>query len=117
MDEAREAFRRSKAAGRGAVRGARDSIRYAEAKRPAGVTGRGVKTVRDKTFRFRDGLWIDTGLEEFRKRNPDAATVRVAYLSEEYLRLLESDALARYLSVGPRVHLEHDGTIYEVTDQ
>ena len=110
MEEAKEALKKKTASGRGAVTGARLAGKYLGAERDE-LTGVGVKTVGVKTFRLKNGVWIDTAITESTK----AETVSVKYLSTEYDELLEDETLARYLSVGDRVELLHNGTLYTIT--
>ena len=74
-------------------------------------SGRGVKIVGDKTFRYKDGQWVDTALDG---DTAERTVKRVKYLSEEYDALLDDTTLARYLSVGVSLRVLHDGTVYEV---
>jgi Ca-activated chloride channel family protein len=110
MEEAKEALKKKTASGRGAVTGARLAGKYLGAERDE-LTGVGVKTVGVKTFRLKTGVWIDTAITESTK----AETVSVKYLSTEYDELLEDETLARYLSVGDRVELLHNGKLYTIT--
>ncbi len=107
---AEEALGESKQAGRGAVAGARMALRLEDAATDASA-GVGLKTVGDKTFRLVDGVWEDTALaaEPF-----DGPSVRVRCLSDDYMKLLDDDTLARYLSVGTRVRVLHGGKLYEI---
>jgi Ca-activated chloride channel family protein len=107
---AKKALAESRAAGGGAVAGARIALRLHDAETDAGA-GVGVKTVGEKTFRLVDGVWVDTALGD----SFDGRVVRVTYLSEEYVKLLADAPLARCLSVGTRVRVLHGGIVYEIT--
>jgi Ca-activated chloride channel family protein len=108
---AQEALGRSADVGGGAVAGARIAKRLGEAANDA-VTGVGLKTVGGKTFRLVDGVWEDTALAE--PFDGDGATVHVAWMSAEYVNLLEDTGLARYLSVGTRVRVLYRGQVYDI---
>jgi len=103
------ALKKKSEAGGGAVAGARFAKELSDARTDAGA-GVGVKTVDGKTFRLVDGVWRDTALDS----PGNAPVVRVTYLSEEYVKLLEDTQLARYLSVGERVAVLHGGKLYEI---
>lgn len=70
-----------------------------------------IRTVNDRTFILRDGVWIDTAYE------PDTMqTTPVAFLSDAYFALLEArPELADYFALGERVIVVLDGVAYEVT--
>jgi predicted transcriptional regulator of viral defense system len=103
--------------GRGAVAGARIAETLKDAEDAGEYSGVGVKTVAGKTFRLRDGIWIDTALEAFEKANPEAPRKRVVYLGEQYDKLLADDRLARFLAAGARLKFVFEGTIYEVVEE
>ncbi len=111
-EAAGEAFGRQKEAGGGAVAGAKLAKRLEAADSGAGA-GVGLKSVGSKTFRLVDGVWEDTALAEQRFDGP---TVSVKCLSGEYLDLLKDTELARYLSVGTRVRVLHQGRLYEIAE-
>ena len=69
-----------------------------------------IQTVGDKTFLYRDGVWIDTTFE------PDTMTPQeVAFLSDAYFELLEAQPdLARYFALGERVIVVLEGVAYAV---
>ncbi len=69
-----------------------------------------IQTVGDKTFILQDGAWTDTTFE------PDTMeTQKVAFLSDEYFALLESQPeLAEFFALGDHVIVVVDGTAYEV---
>jgi Ca-activated chloride channel family protein len=108
MDEARESLREKKSAGGGAVAAAKSARRLEEAAASDAVTGIGMRTVDGRTFRFRNGVWYDTTLPEKYEAK------QVKYMSEEYEKLLEDDALARLLSVDACVVVLHGGVVYEI---
>lgn len=106
MEKARDSLGKKEEAGEGAVAAAKIAKELKED--GSSSPGTGVREAGGKTFRLRDGVWYDSDLpEKYEAR-------RVVYLSEEYERLLEDDALARRLSVGERVVLLHEGTVYEI---
>ncbi|MHC4959972.1 MAG: VIT and vWA domain-containing protein [Planctomycetota bacterium] len=112
--KARGALGSRQESGGGAVAGAKLAGRLKKADDTRGVAGVGVKTVGAKTFRLKDGVWIDVAIDDL----PAVAEPRerrvVTYLSDEYIALLADDTLARYLSVGEKVRLLYGGVIYEV---
>lgn len=69
-------------------------------------------TVRDRTFIWRDGLWIDT-----RYTSADIPRRAVPFLSDEYFALLtQYPELRDYFALGIRVLVVLDGIAYEVID-
>ncbi|MEM8884175.1 MAG: VIT and VWA domain-containing protein [Planctomycetota bacterium] len=100
--------------GRGAVHFASRLGKMKGAQRAAGMTGRGVRLVDGKTFRFFEGVWHEVSLLTTPDIDPPPA-VKVRYLSDEYMKLLENDQLARWLSVGPELRLLHDGKLYVIS--
>ncbi len=78
----------------------------AEAQDAAGA----VAVVCDRAFYNRAGCWVDARVRQ--ERQPDIVVER---FSPEYFELIEgSDDLARLLSVGERVIVEHEGKLIEV---
>jgi Ca-activated chloride channel family protein len=69
-----------------------------------------IRQVRDKTFVFRDGVWIDTTYD------PDVMTPEpVEFLSDEYFELVAADSvLGDYFGLGQRVIVVLDGRVIEV---
>jgi len=93
---------------RGAVEGAKIAKELKDADAGDALTGTGVKMVGTKTFRLEDGVWRDADL-------PATYTAKqVKYLSADYDALLDDTQLARYLSVGDRVIVQHGGVVYEI---
>ena len=115
--DARDALKAKKSAGRGAVAGARMAESLKDAEDAGEHCGVGVKSVAGKTFRLKEGVWVDTALEEFEKSHPDAPRKRVTYLGDEYDQLLADDRLARFLAAGARMKFVFEGTIYEVVEE
>jgi Ca-activated chloride channel family protein len=115
--DARKALKKKEPMGRGAVAGARIAESLKDAEDAGEHSGVGVKTVGGKTFRLKEGVWVDTALEEFEKNNPDAPRKRVTYLGDDYDQLLADDRLVRFLAAGARVKFVFDGTIYEVVEE
>ncbi|MGQ0614867.1 MAG: VIT domain-containing protein [Planctomycetaceae bacterium] len=106
--KAGDAFSDRAEAGSEAVAGARLVLELKEEETASDATGIGVKMVGGKTFRFQEGVWRDTSLPaQFTSR-------KVTYLSDDYGRLLADTTLARYLSVGERVIVQHQGTVFEI---
>ena len=108
---AADAFDKGAEAGVGAIAGARIVKKLKDADGSGQQSGRGVKIVGGKTFRYIDGTWVDTVLDG----DTEKRTIkRVKYLSEEYDALLDDTTLTRYLSVGVSLRVLHDGVVYEV---
>ncbi|MHC4849966.1 MAG: VWA domain-containing protein, partial [Planctomycetota bacterium] len=110
--EAKDALDKGKVAGRGAVGASRKGLALKKAKLPANAAGRGVKRIEGKTFRYLEGAWQDLAIPagEF-----DGPKKQVRYLSDEYMKLLENDKLARLLSIGADVTVLFEGTLYVIT--
>ncbi|MDX1665098.1 MAG: VIT domain-containing protein [Candidatus Promineifilaceae bacterium] len=76
----------------------------------ATVNGRAVQVVGNKTFVYRDGVWIDTAYQADAQR-PE----RIAFAGNAYFELLNAaPELGQYLALGQRVLVVHDGTAYEI---
>jgi hypothetical protein len=110
--EAKGALDQRAVAGRGAVGASSRGLALKKAKLPSDASGRGVKRVGGKTFRFRDGIWVD--LDTPTDQAAERKVVRVTYLSDEYMKLLDNDELARWLSVGADVTVLVGDTLYEI---
>ena len=108
-EEVRDALRKKKDSGARAVKNARLGGKYFEAKSGA-AAGVGVKAVAGKTFRLVDGVWVDTAI----KAGAEYVIADVKYLGTTYDELLDDETLARYLSVGARVHVLHEGKLYRI---
>lgn len=68
--------------------------------------------VRDRTFVWRNGVWVDT-----QYTSADMPRIRVPFLSAEYFALLERyPELREYFALGVRVLVIWEGVAYEVTD-
>jgi Ca-activated chloride channel family protein len=75
-----------------------------------GATGQVVKVVRDKTFLYREGMWIDTTFDVERM-----TPLRVGFMSDDYFALISArPEWGIYLSVGDRVLVVLDGQAYQV---
>ncbi|MHC4955462.1 MAG: VIT and vWA domain-containing protein [Planctomycetota bacterium] len=109
--EAKDALDKGSVSGRGAVGGSKAAGKLKKAKSPSKLAGRGIKRIAGKTFRWRDGVWEDI---DYTNKRFDGPLVEAAYLSDAYMKLLEDDALARLLSVGPNVTVLYKGTLYRV---
>jgi hypothetical protein len=71
-----------------------------------------IVTVRDRTFIWRNGLWIDT-----RYTSAELPRRAVPFLSDEYFALLaQYPELREYFALGIRVLVVLDGVAYEVID-
>lgn len=79
---------------------------------PAGADGaqEPVRYAGDRTFVWRDGMWIDTLFDA------DTMTpVEIAFLSDEYFDLLALDpAVGEFLALGEQVLFVWDGTAYQI---
>lgn len=69
-----------------------------------------IRQVRDKTFVFRDGVWIDTVYD------PETMTTEViTFLSDQYFDLVGTNpVLGDYFGLGQQVIVVIDGLVYEV---
>ena len=75
----------------------------------AGESAAGVRVVNDKTFVWRDGVWVDRAFDPARM-----TTRRVVFGSDDYFALLsQKPALAPYFALGTRVIVVLDGQAYE----
>ncbi len=74
------------------------------------VPAQTVRTVGDRTFVWRDGVWIDTTY------NPDEMTTeKIVFLSDDYFALLDADErVAEFYALGDRVIFVLDGQAYEI---
>ncbi len=71
-----------------------------------------IVTVRDRTFVWRNGVWVDT-----RYTSAELPRVQVTFLSDEYFALLEQrPELREYFALGIRVLVVLEGTVYEVVE-
>lgn len=79
---------------------------------PEGADGQEpIRYVGDRTFVWRDGMWIDT-LYDADTMTP----VEVTFLSDEYFDLLALDpAVGEFLALGEQVLFVWDGTAYRVS--
>jgi Ca-activated chloride channel family protein len=72
------------------------------------------RTVGDKTFYRRDGVWVDGDSEAEGARVENR--VEVTFASAEYFDLVRAKPeLARYFAVGAPLRLLRDGVLYKVT--
>lgn len=69
-----------------------------------------IRTVADRTFISRDGVWLDTTY------SPDEMTpIEIVFLSDEYFDLLDTDTrVAQFYALGDQVIFVLDGTAYAV---
>jgi Ca-activated chloride channel family protein len=71
----------------------------------------GVRTVEGKTFRQKDGVWIDTELKDGYLR----PTFIFKFGSDEFFALIAREpALARYFALGKKVVVAYKGDVYEI---
>ena len=80
---------------------------------PAGIPAGGEQAIRyvgDRTFVWRDGVWVDT------LYNADIMTPqRIEFLSEAYFTLLDRDPqIGEFLALGERVLFVWEGQAYEI---
>ncbi|MCW5821976.1 MAG: VWA domain-containing protein [Cyanobacteria bacterium TGS_CYA1] len=69
------------------------------------------KIVDDKTFRLKNGSWVDDALAVFKGK-----TEKVEFASKRYFDLLkEYPGIAKYLAVGKSVTLVFKGTCFKIT--
>ena len=80
---------------------------------PTTVPAQTVRTVGDRTFVWRTGVWIDTTY------NPEEMTPEeIIFLSDAYFALLDADArVAEFYALGERVIFVLDGQAYEVVPE
>jgi Ca-activated chloride channel family protein len=79
----------------------------------SGVPAQTVRAVGDRTFVWRDSVWIDTTYD------PDTMEPReIVFLSDEYFDLLDQDErVAEFLALGEHVIFVLDGQAYEVVPE
>lgn len=71
----------------------------------------GMKTVGNKTFTLKDGVWVDT---EY-KQNSTLPKVTLKFGSQEFFDLLtKKPALAEFFSLGQKLVLVFEGKVYQV---
>lgn len=71
-----------------------------------------VKIVGDKTFLFKNGVWIDTQFDPTQMQ-----TMKVGFASDEYFKLIASRSdVAAAFALGSRVIVVVDGRAYEVIE-
>ena len=101
------------AAGAGAVQNSQGTNQLQQGQTVQAVNSATVQTLADKTFQLVDGVWNDlSGTPP-----PPESRIRVQFGSDAYFALLDAHPNApAYLSAGPKVLLELNGTWYEITD-
>jgi len=68
-----------------------------------------IKQVKDKTFHFREGVWIDS------IHKAETKTKKIEFGSEAYFELLKKEPeLTKYLAIGKHVIIFYKGTSYEI---
>ena len=112
MDDARKAFDKGARSGPGAVGGARASGVLKKAKSTSGLVDRGIRRIGGKTFRWISGAWVDIDYSKLKLY--DGPSIDVVYLSDEYIKLLADDKLARLLSVGKNITVLYEGRLINV---
>ncbi len=102
--------------GQAAVHKAADQGAMAGAEVPAAPSediAQKIRILGAKTFVMNEGRWMDTAFDPERDK-----TVKVAFLSEDYFRLVEAQPdLAAAFAIAPAVTVLIDGIAYEVVDQ
>ena len=77
----------------------------------AGQLKQGVKTVEDKTFYLKDGIWVDSDYDAARSPKPEVIT----FGSARYFDLVKSvHGIAKYLSAGNEVVLVYKNHCYKI---
>jgi len=71
-----------------------------------------IKTVDDKTFYLRGGVWVEGGVE-----NRDAKSFKeVVFGSTQYFDLIHKNPeIRKYLTIGQQIQINFKGTLYRVT--
>ena len=70
-----------------------------------------MRHIRGRTFYWNDDRWIDAGIQG----HADAKTVQVKFDSNEYFALLaKHPEAAPWLSIGTRLRLWLDETVYDI---
>jgi len=70
----------------------------------------GIKTVEDKTFYMRDGVWIENAVDST-KLKPEV----ISFGSKRYFELLTAaPGISKYLAVGEQVMFIYDGHCYKI---
>jgi len=71
----------------------------------------GVKTIADKTFYFRDGVWTDSSYASSGSRSPKL----IKFASQAYFDLLHQlPGISKYLAAGRQIILVYKGVAYEI---
>jgi Ca-activated chloride channel family protein len=108
---AREAIDSGRVTGVGAVRAAKATQGFKDGERAAQAVSERILYKEDKTFYLKDGVWTDS---EYRAGSP---VKEIAFDSDEFYRLLATKpGLAKYLSVGKKVVVVHEGIAYRIVD-
>ncbi len=72
-----------------------------------------IRDVRDKTFVYRDGVWIDTTYQA-----DTMTTTQVTFLSDTYFELVgQNPVLGDYFGLGEQVIVVLDGIVYEIVPE
>jgi Ca-activated chloride channel family protein len=71
-----------------------------------------IKTVDDKTFYLRDGVWVEGGIED-----RDAKSFKeVVFGSTQYFDLIHKNPeIRKYLTIGQQIQINFKGTLYRIT--
>ncbi len=108
---AREAIDTGQVLGAGAVRAAKATQVFKHEDRAAQVVSERILYKDDKTFYLKDGVWTDSDYAE------GARLTEIAFDSDEFYKLLAAKpGLAKYLSVGKKVVVVHEGIAYRIAD-
>ena len=71
-----------------------------------------IKTVEDKTFYYKDGVWTDSLYKDGTDK------IEVKFLSDKYFELLKTyPKLGKYLSTGNNVVVLFEGKAYHISDK
>jgi Ca-activated chloride channel family protein len=107
--EAQDALAKGAVTGKGAVTMASYSQAMKAEERAARVESSLIRYRDDKTFTLKDGVWADSAFKE------GSAVKEIAYDSDEYYKLASGKpALAKYLSVAPKLIVCFEGVNYKI---
>jgi Ca-activated chloride channel family protein len=99
--------------GRAAVDEAQEKMDLERSGTATGATGSVVKIVRDKTFLYREGMWIDTSFDADRM-----TPLKVGFISDDYFALITArPEWGVYLAIGDRMLVVLDGKAYRIVGQ
>ncbi|MGE5262314.1 MAG: VIT domain-containing protein [Acidobacteriota bacterium] len=70
-----------------------------------------IQLIGDKTFLFRNGIWMDSQFDPSKM-----ATKRIEFNSDAYFALAQNPGWGKYVALGSRVIAVLNGVAYEITD-